>query len=59
LGSSSASQWVGKHCSFPTKKPKIRVAVGGAILMFFCDIFPKHREGNHFKEPDGSALRVL
>jgi hypothetical protein len=24
--------------------------------VFFYDIFPKHREGNHFKEADGSAL---
>jgi hypothetical protein len=24
---------------------------------FFYDIFPKHREGNHFREYDGSALR--
>jgi hypothetical protein len=28
------------------------------VFFVFDEIFPKYKEGNHFRESDGSALRV-
>jgi hypothetical protein len=41
------------------KKCKFRVSAVSQFLVFFINFFPKYKEGNQYRESDGSALRAL